>query len=224
MPFAKAPSSKPEFIMDDFLGFIFQKAPLGETSWSRLDAAPDFLLGVAAASRVPEIPGYVSLASLTLLDVVGRLFAAFVLGGALGYNRERLGKPAGLRTHIMVTLGSCAFLILGVEVLASYGQAYDTHPDPTKVLEGVVGGIGFLGAGSIIQSKGTVEGVTTAATVWVAGAVGAGCGLGLYQLTAILVCFSLVALWVLGLLEVDSSDAKASPSPKEDPVQSDDVH
>lgn len=207
--------------MDDFLGFLSQKALSGGQILSNGEGTPDGPLQVIALALALKIPGYVPLVSLSLLDAIGRLLVAFVLGGALGYNRERLGKPAGLRTHIMVTLGSCAFLILGVELLAAYTQS--TQLDPTRVLQGVVGGIGFLGAGSIIQSKGTVEGVTTAATVWVAGAVGAGCGLGHYELAAMLVCFSLVALWVLGLIEVDSSAGKGSPPPMKDARQSDGV-
>src|SRR5690606_16706610 len=78
------------------------------------------------------------------------------------------------------------------------GYSPETQVDPTRVLQGVVGGIGFLGAGSIIHSRGTVEGVTTAATVWVAGAIGAGCGLGNYVLVAILVGFCFLTLVVLG--------------------------
>lgn len=154
---------------------------------------------------MPDIPGYVPLVSISLLDASCRLLVAFVLGGAVGWNRERLGKPAGLRTHMMVTLGACAFLIMGVEILASYSRDYQTQLDPTRVLQGVVGGIGFLGAGSIIQSRGNVEGITTAATVWVAGAIGAGCGLGHFVLVGILVVFALVTLWGLGKMEVPSS-------------------
>ncbi len=103
---------------------------------------------------------------------------------------------------MMVTLGACAFLIMGVEILASYSRDYQTQLDPTRVLQGVVGGIGFLGAGSIIQSRGNVEGITTAATVWVAGAIGAGCGLGHFVLVGILVTFALVTLWGLGKMAV----------------------
>lgn len=156
---------------------------------------------------MPNIPGYEPLVNIGPLDAVGRLLAAFIFGGAIGWNRERLGKPAGLRTHIMVTLGACTFLILGTELLA--GSAADSELDPTRVLQGVVGGIGFLGAGSIIQSRGTVEGVTTAATVWVAGAIGAGCGLGQYVLVAVLVTFCLVTLSGLGGLELKPADPES---------------
>lgn len=153
-----------------------------------------------------EIPGYAPLESMGTLDAACRFLAAFVAGGAIGWNREQLGKPAGLRTHIMVTLGACAFLIIGIELLAGYSP--ETQVDPTRVLQGVVGGIGFLGAGSIIQSRGSVEGVTTAAAVWVAGAIGAGCGLGNYVLVAILVSFCFLTLVVLGRLEHSVTETK----------------
>lgn len=155
-----------------------------------------------------DIPGYVPLVSMGPLDAAARFLAAFLLGGVVGWNRERLGKPAGLRTHIMVALGACAFLTIGIELLANHSPESDL--DPTRVLQGVVGGIGFLGAGSIIQSRGTVEGMTTAATVWVAGAIGAGCGLGYYVLMAILVGFCFVTLGVLGKFDFRSAEAKNS--------------
>jgi putative Mg2+ transporter-C (MgtC) family protein len=154
-----------------------------------------------------DIPGYVPLVSMGPLDAASRFLAAFLLGGVVGWNRERIGKPAGLRTHIMVSLGACAFLTMGIELLANYSEA---ELDPTRVLQGVVGGIGFLGAGSIIQSRGTVEGTTTAATVWVAGAIGAGCGLGNYVLMAILVIFCFFTLGVLGRFDFRSAEAKKS--------------
>lgn len=158
-----------------------------------------------------SIPGYEPLVSIGPLDAAVRFLVAFVLGGALGWNRERLGKPAGLRTHIMVSMGACAFLILGLEILAGYSP--ETELDPTRVLQGVVGGIGFLGAGTIIQSRGTVEGVTTAATVWVAGAIGAGCGLGLFSLVAILVSFCVVTLALLVRIDFGRTETIDHESP-----------
>lgn len=150
---------------------------------------------------MPDVPGMVPLQSLSLLDTVVRFCAALLFGGILGWNRERLGKPAGLRTHIMVTLGACGFLLLGVELLAGVSDRYDSPLDPTRVLQGVVGGIGFLGAGSIIQNKGEVEGITTAATIWVAGAVGAGCGMGQFLVAGILVVLAISTLWLLAKVE-----------------------
>lgn len=150
-----------------------------------------------------------------LLDASFRLLVAVVLGGLLGWDRERIGKPAGLRTHMMVTLGAALFVLLGVELLMEYSaRVEDAQLDPTRVLQGVVGGIGFLGAGSIIQSRGGVEGVTTAASVWVTGAIGAGCGLGYYSLAAIVAGVSLVTLNVLAhLTPGEKNKTKSKPSP-----------
>jgi putative Mg2+ transporter-C (MgtC) family protein len=154
---------------------------------------------------MPDLPGMTPSQSLSFVDMLVRFVVALLLGGALGLDRERLGKPAGLRTHIMVSIGACAFLLLGVELLASVSAQYGSPLDPTRVLQGVVGGIGFLGAGTIIHSQGGVEGITTAATVWVAGAVGAGCGMGQFFIVGVLVVLSISALWVLPKFDIKHS-------------------
>jgi putative Mg2+ transporter-C (MgtC) family protein len=154
---------------------------------------------------MPDLPGMAPSQSLSFVDMLVRFVVALLLGGALGLDRERLGKPAGLRTHIMVSIGACAFLLLGVELLASVSAQYGSPLDPTRVLQGVVGGIGFLGAGTIIHNQGGVEGITTAATVWVAGAVGAGCGLGQFFIVGVLVVLSISALWVLPKFDIKHS-------------------
>ncbi len=149
-----------------------------------------------------SLPGEMSLATLTLPEMTVRLSASVLLGAVLGWDRERGGKPAGLRTHIMVTLGAALFVILGVELLAGpSGRFSQAQMDPTRVLEGVVGGIGFLGAGTIIRSGGNVEGVTTASTIWICGALGAACGLGYYLLSLLGMGFALLTLMVLGAVE-----------------------
>src|SRR5262245_42119586 len=113
--------------------------------------------------------------------LLARLFVASLMGGILGFDRERKDKPAGLRTHMLVALGSATFGLLGFEAGAEFSPEHDKGSlDPTRVLQGVVGGIGFLGAGSIIQARGQVSGVTTAASVWMAGALGAAAGMGAY--------------------------------------------
>ena len=133
-----------------------------------------------------------------LLRVVLRLLCAVLLGGLIGWDRERREKPAGLRTHMMVTLGSAAFVLLAIDAATRYGS---NTVDPTRVLQGVVGGIGFLGAGCIIQSRGHVKGVTTAASLWLDGALGAACGMGAYVLAAVAAGLALVILSVIGRLE-----------------------
>jgi len=134
----------------------------------------------------------------TIGEVAIRLSAALVVGGAVGWERERMDKPAGLRTHILVSLGSATFVLLGFEVGGHLAPRYGTAGvDPTRVLQGVVGGIGFLGAGAIIKSSGHVTGMTTAASVWISGALGAAAGLGAYIVAVVATAFTLLTLYAL---------------------------
>lgn len=103
---------------------------------------------------------------------------------------------------MMVSLGaaSVTLSVFHLMILAG-GDEQTTRMDPVRVIEGVVGGIGFLGAGTIIRSRGSVEGITTAASIWVAGAVGLACGVGSYYVTFVTVFFALLILWAVGILE-----------------------
>jgi putative Mg2+ transporter-C (MgtC) family protein len=123
--------------------------------------------------------------------VTARLLLAALLGGLLGYDRERKGKSAGLRTHMLVAMGSALFVM--VPMLSGM-------TDVGRVIQGVVTGIGFLGAGTIIkhQSQEHVVGLTTAAGVWMTSAIGVACGLG-RGLTAIFA--ALLAFAVLAILQ-----------------------
>jgi putative Mg2+ transporter-C (MgtC) family protein len=134
------------------------------------------------------------------LVLFGRLVLAVVLGGMLGWDRERRDKPAGLRTHMLVSLGSASFVGLTVDLQTDTGGPVI---DPTRVLQGVVGGLGFLGAGTIIHGRGQVSGLTTAASVWVVGAVGAAAGLGAYVLAVSTAVLALPVLSLLGAVEVN---------------------
>lgn len=137
-----------------------------------------------------------------LPDLVLRPFAACFCGGILGWNRERQGRAAGLRTQVLVCLGACIFTMATLELQQAVQRQYpDARPDPIRVISGIVGGIGFLGAGSIIQSGSNVTGVTTAATVWVVGAIGITCGAGLFPLALTGVLFAAGALVGLGRIE-----------------------
>lgn len=120
----------------------------------------------------------------------------------MGWERERQDKPAGLRTHILVALGSATFVLLGFEVGDHLAHRYgDSGFDPTRVLQGVVGGIGFLGAGTILKSSGHVSGITTAASVWITGALGSAAGLGAYLVALVATAFALLTLAVIGRWE-----------------------
>lgn len=114
--------------------------------------------------------------------------AACFCGGVLGVERQLRGKPAGIRTSILICLGTMWFVTLG----ASYAG---THVDPTRVLGQVVTGIGFLGAGVILTREGLVVGVTSAAVIWVLAAIGAGIGMG-YVLPAVAVALVTVLILV----------------------------
>ena len=108
-----------------------------------------------------------------------RLLLSCVLGGVIGYEREAHHKSAGLRTHILVSIGSCLIMILSIKIYASV-QGF-TNADPARLAAQVVSGIGFLGAGSIIKEGPTVRGLTTAASLWVVSGVGLAVGSGYYM-------------------------------------------
>lgn len=112
-----------------------------------------------------------------------RLLVAVVLGALVGYERERAGKPAGVRTHGMVSLGAALFAVVSLHGFGNAG-------DPSRVAAQVVTGIGFLGAGAILHQRGSVHGLTTAASLWVTAAIGLAVGVGMVFMslaTAILV-------------------------------------
>jgi putative Mg2+ transporter-C (MgtC) family protein len=146
-------------------------------------------------------------------EVAVRLVAAILMGALIGFDRERLDKPAGLRTHMLVALGAASFTLLGFEVGAHLSPRTGEGFDPTRVLQGVIGGIGFLGAGAIIQNRGHVSGITTAASVWVAGALGAACGVGAYVLAVFTTVLALAILALLIKLEGRIVGTRPEPAP-----------
>ncbi|CAN5870932.1 hypothetical protein BH11PLA1_BH11PLA1_15500 [soil metagenome] len=151
---------------------------------------------------------------LTPQEMGIRLLAAVILGSLVGLERERKSRPAGLRTMILISLGSAAFMMVALQTLAMYagiavnsgggaqaGVHYVGQAEISRVLQGLVGGIGFLGAGAVIQNKRAVRGLTTAAAVWVVAAIGAACGLGHHMLAGMVAALSLFTLVVLELVE-----------------------
>jgi len=127
-----------------------------------------------------------------------RLFAAIVLTGLIGLEREWQGKPAGLRTHILVGLAAALFVMLGQEVThLDFGGTDDMRIDPLRLIEAVTAGVAFLAAGIIFTSQGQVRNITTGASLWLSGAVGLGCGAGQIPLAAMA---SLMVILVLLLL------------------------
>jgi putative Mg2+ transporter-C (MgtC) family protein len=126
--------------------------------------------------------------------IVIRLAVSIVVGGLIGLERELEHKPAGLRTIILVCLGSTIFMLVGFNLGLVSSEL-------GRIVAGVVTGIGFLGAGAIIRARGEVYGLTTAATIWLASGLGLAIGAGYYILAIIASAFVLVVLRILGILE-----------------------
>lgn len=116
------------------------------------------------------------MASPLVVEHVLRLILATVLGAIVGLEREITHKPAGLRTHMLVSLGSCLFTVVSI---------YDFGMDPARIAAGIVTGIGFIGAGTIIAEEEKVVGITTAASLWSTAAIGLTAGAGDYLLSVI---------------------------------------
>lgn len=144
-------------------------------------------------------PGQLTRAAL-------RLFTAALCGAAVGLQRERLGKPAGLRTHILVASGTALFIVAATEA----GMAL---PDLSRVIQGLVTGIGFLGAGSILklEMQRQIKGLTTAADIWITAAAGVAAGLGRLGLALMATALALIVLIVLRRVDDWVKRAHARP-------------
>jgi len=127
-----------------------------------------------------------------IVRIVVRLLVAVVLGGVLGWERESVGAPAGLRTHMLVSLGSALFVLIPL-------QAGMRMEDLSRVLQGVTAGIGFLGAGAILKQRdrNDVRGLTTAASIWLTAALGVAAGMGREATALLSTLFALVILAIL---------------------------
>ena len=127
------------------------------------------------------------------LDISMRMVVAAVFGAMIGLEREIHGHQAGVRTHMLVSLGSAIFTVLSI-----YGftqVAGSGSPDPTRISAQIVTGIGFLGAGAIIKFGTNIRGLTTAASLWVVAAIGLACGTGAYFVAAVGTALAMVSLW-----------------------------
>lgn len=121
-----------------------------------------------------------------------------VLGTLVGWERQMGRKPAGLRTHCLVCLGSTMFVLLTRHAVDSFGGS---NLDPTRIIHGVITGVGFLGAGSIMRTEGYVHGLTTAASVWMVAAIGVAVGVHAYVLAIIGTVLALIVLELFRWLE-----------------------
>lgn len=138
---------------------------------------------------------FVSLTTeLPWLEILLRLGAATLIGCALGLNRELAGKPAGMRTHALVALGTALVTLTGM-VLAGQDGEFDSN-SVSRVIQGVVAGIGFLGGGTILKSDTgeQISGLTTAASLWVVACLGISCGVGLWAMALVALGLALLVL------------------------------
>lgn len=134
-------------------------------------------------------------------EVAVRLTAAALLAGLIGLDREVRQKPVGLKTLMLVALGSAGFCTSVMEMIARAQMNESFAHAPDRVIQGIVAGIGFLGAGAIIRDGPRVRGVTTGATIWVAGGIGVACGFGIYLHAALVTAITLVVLLVISPIE-----------------------
>src|SRR5215216_2458088 len=146
------------------------------------------------------------------LDIIVRLTMAGVLGGAIGLERELREREAGLRTHLLVSVGSALFFLVSAYAWSdwTFSQSQGVTYDPTRIAAQIVSGIGFLGAGAIIRQGLSVRGLTTAATLWVVAAIGMASGVGYYEAAVVTTALVLLSLWPLRLIAFRLS-ARARP-------------
>ena len=125
-----------------------------------------------------------------------RVVTAVLLGGLVGMQREQAGKPAGVRTHVLVCLGTAVVVL----ACAGMGMAYDAQ---SRVIQGIVTGIGFIGAGSILKlnEERDIQGLTTAAGLWMTAAIGVACGVGTLGIALISAVLTVIVLALAGVIE-----------------------
>jgi putative Mg2+ transporter-C (MgtC) family protein len=140
--------------------------------------------------------------STPLHEIVISLVLAVLFGGAIGMDRELRQKAAGLRTHILVSLAAAIFTLITFEIFFEMSELMEApRSDAIRIIEAVTAGVAFLAAGTIIQSRDSVQGLTTGASMWLAGAVGLACGGGFYVIAVLGTAVALAVLFVLGKVE-----------------------
>jgi len=144
---------------------------------------------------------------LSNMQILMRLIMAAILGGLVGFERETHNKRiAGFRTHILVCLGSTLIMLTSIYMFISYGNSAPV--DPGRIAAGVVTGIGFLGAGTIIRSRVSVTGLTTAASLWTVAGIGLAVGCGLMMAGIVTTIIALATLYILRKIPIPEKDQK----------------
>ena len=134
--------------------------------------------------------------------IFARFVGAILLGGIIGFERKAKNRPAGLKTHIMVALAAAVFSIISIEAIHTAALASDSFkPDPLRVIEAVTAGVAFLAAGTIVLSRSEIHGITTGASLWLAGAIGLCLGFGHWVIGFAAVVAGIAILFFVGLME-----------------------
>ena len=134
-----------------------------------------------------------------LLMMMLQISLAALLGMVIGFEREKMGKPAGLRTYMLVSMGSALFTLMSVNGFGEFIGS--TSYDPSRIIGQIIVGVGFLGAGIIFFTKTEVRGLTTAAAVWVSSAIGISVGLRFYAIAIYVTILTVLILWAVRVLE-----------------------
>lgn len=132
-------------------------------------------------------------------EIIIRLVLSLILSGLIGLERQMHRRTAGLRTHILVSLGSCLIMLTSLYIFAIYKN--EANVDPARIAAGVITGIGFLGAGTIIREREGVKGLTTAASLWVVAGIGLATGCGFYKAALFTTILALLTLFFLKYIE-----------------------
>jgi putative Mg2+ transporter-C (MgtC) family protein len=198
--------------MQPKLGLRVSRCPQNARSDSALLSLRGITNGIG--ETMGDLSGWGST-HLTVTTIVVRLLLAAALGAAIGFDREVRNRPAGLRTHMLTAVAAAAFTVITLEV---FHQARLVQPDggfdPIRVVEAVTAGVAFLAAGTIIQSRGNVQGLTTGAAMWLAGAVGVAVGFGLYVIAVLTTVLALLILVAVSFIPVpDGTTPKREPKP-----------
>ena len=139
--------------------------------------------------------------------IFARLAGAILMGGLIGWEREKHDRPAGLRTHILVCLAAALFAIISIESVHMAGFSDEqVRIDPLRVIEAVTAGVAFLAAGTIVHARGKVNGITTGAGMWMAGGIGLAMGFGHWFIALFATAACLAVLLILALMQATTVD------------------